>query len=365
MQSGRLISTCLVLLLMACAGSNRPSVEQAFGIQRCGNRTCDLTGRQVTLSIADFSGLETGVSTRWTGFADAGVDFWRHVKGAGFNAVRIPLNASNWTGACDGGSGQPAAYYQAIVRKTISDAMRAGLYVLADLHWSSPNIYNAGCSIGQPGYADTDHALPFWKDLADLFKSDRAVIFELFNESFGSNSYGNWVQGSGPYAPGPDAITLRDGGHSIPFNVQYNGAVVPTPAPPVPAGQVYDTGITYQVAGMQAMVDTIRTEGAGNLILSAPIGWAGEIEVWLGTQPVDPIGQLGASWHIYDYNKGQGPPQAVLDAGYPIVITETQGLSAVGGVSWVQARGIGCGWWLAGHTWRGGALSFDAAQKCR
>jgi hypothetical protein len=31
----------------------------------------------------------------------------------------------------------------------------------------------------------------------------------------------------------------------------------------------------------------------------------------------------------------------------------------------VQSQGIGCGWWLAGDTWGGGALSFDATQKCR
>jgi len=341
------------------------SGSQGFGIKRCGNRTCDLSGQPVTLSIADFSGLEVGVSKSWPGFADAGAPFWRRVRSAGFNAARIPLNASNWTGACDGGSGQGAAYYQAIVQKTISDATRAGLYVLADLHWSSSDVYNGGCSIGQPGFADAEHALPFWKDLADLFKSDPAVIFELFNEPFGSDSYANWVQGSGPYLPGPEAITLRDGGSFTPFTIQYNGAVVPTPAPPVPKSKVFSTGKTYQVAGMQAMIDTIRAEGAGNLILSAPIGWAGEIEVWLGAQPTDPIGQLGASWHIYEYNKGQAPALSVLDAGYPIVITETQGLSAIGGVSWVQSRGIGCGWWLAGDTWRGGALTFDAAQKCR
>lgn len=376
MQSSfRTISTCLLLLLTACATSRGPSSSgasvsssgggQVLGIKRCSSRTCDLTGKQVTLSIADFSGLETGVSKRWVGFANAGVGFWQNVKAAGFNAVRIPLNASNWTGACDGGSGQAASYYQGIVRKTISDATFAGLYVLADLHWSSPDVYNGGCSIGQPGFADAEHALPFWKDLADLYKSNPAVIFELFNEPYGSNSYANWVQGSGPYSPGPEAITLRDGGSFTPFNIQYNGAVVPTPAPPVPASQVYNTGKTYQVAGMQAMVDTIRGEGATNLILSAPIGWAGEIEAWLGAQPTDPIGQLGASWHIYEYNKGQAPPLAVLNAGYPIVITETQGLAAIGGVPWVQSQGIGCGWWLAGDTWGGGALSFDATQKCR
>jgi endoglucanase len=366
-SSLRTVSVCLLLSLTACATSTGPpGSSELFGIKRCNNRTCDLTGNQVTLSIADFSGLETGVPKRWRGFSKAGAGFWRKVKAAGFNAARIPLNASNWTGACDGGSGQPAAYYRSIVQKTISDATGAGLFVLVDLHWSSSAVYNGGCAIGQPGFADADHALPFWKDIADLYKSNPAVIFELFNESYGSNTYDNWVHGTGPYFPGPDAIVLRDGGNFTPLYVQYNGAVQPTPAPPpVAAGKVFSTGKTYQVAGMQAMVDTIREEGAGNLILSAPIGWAGEIEVWLGAQPTDPIGQLGASWHIYEYDKGQSPALEVLNAGFPIVVTETQGLSAVGGASWVQSMGIGCGWWLAGNTWDGGALSFDATQKCR
>jgi endoglucanase len=364
----RAISTCLLLLLTACAMLKAPmsgSGSQAFGIKRCGNRTCDLSGREVVLSIADFSGLETDVSERWQGFDNAGAAFWRKVKAAGFNATRIPLSASSWSGACEGGSAGTALRYRAIVRKMISEATRAGLYVLADLHWSSPNVYNGGCSIGQTGYADADHALSFWKDLADLFKSNRAVIFELFNEPFGSNSYGAWVQGTGPYSPGTEAITMRDGGSFTPLVIQFNGVIVPTPAPPVAAGQIFDSGKTYQVAGMQAMLDAIRREGADNLILTAPIGWAGELETWLGSQPSDPLGQLGASWHIYKYNKGQGPALAVLDAGYPIVITETDGLQAIGGVSWVQSHGIGCGWWLAGHTWRGGELTFDPTQKCR
>jgi endoglucanase len=108
---------------------------------------------------------------------------------------------------------------------------------------------------------------------------------------------------------------------------------------------------SWQVAGMQDMLNTIRGEGATNVVLSAPIGWAGEIETWLATKPTDPIGQLGAAWHIYGYNKGTAPPLAVLAAGYPIAITETYGFDAAvdggsnaNGYTWAASHGIGYTW---------------------
>jgi endoglucanase len=94
------------------------------------------------------------------------------------------------------------------------------------------------------------------------------------------------------------------------------------------------------------------------VVLSAPDGWAGEIETWLGSKPTDPIGQLGASWHVYGYAKGQAPPLAVLAAGYPIAITETYGLGAIGGYSWAASKGIGYTW-CCWNDWGGQALSAE------
>ena len=340
----------------------------AFGIQVKGNKLVSAKdGSTVQIVGTNISGLETGMNWRWASFANAGSAFWSKVLnwgGKGVNTVRLPLNEASWlnytcfdsgTGASGGlytaaaGGGytpDPNNAYQATVKKAVADATAAGLYVILDLHWGSPN--NAAgqplCPIGQPGFADSAHSIAFWKSLADTFKSNPAVMFELFNEPFGSNVYGDWV--SGASGAGPDAITLRDGGAYYPFVQQNNSA-----------GNAMKTiSLTWQVAGMQAMLNAIRGEGATNVVLSAPIGWAGEIETWLAAKPSDPIGQLGVAWHIYGYNKGQAFPLAVLAAGYPIVITETYGLGAIGGYAWAASKSIGYTWW-GWNDWGGQALS--------
>lgn len=229
----------------------------------------------------------------------------------------------------------PKGVYQSIVKQAVADATAAGLYVILDLHWAAPN--NAGGQplwpIGQPAYADRDHSLAFWKQVADTFKDNPAVLFELFNEPYGSNVYCNWVTGGNQ--PGPDATALRDGGVYSPFMEQNNAN----------NNAMLSYNFNWQVAGMQAMLDTIRHEGATNVILSSPIGWAGEIQTWLATKPTDPLDQLGVAWHVYGYKKGTAPPLAVLAAGYPIVITETYGLDAIGGYSWAASQKIGYLWW--------------------
>lgn len=326
------------------------------------------SGSVVQIIGTNISGLETGMSWRWPSFASAGTSFWSQVKnwgGSGINTVRLPLNEASWLNytCVDPGSGASGSFYtsngkggytpdpnnqyKATVEKAVADATAAGLYVILDLHWGAPNNANgdAVCPIGQPAYADSDHAITFWQQVADAFKGNPAVMFELFNEPFGSNVYGKWVQGAS--SPGSDAITLRDGGSYYPFLIQDNKN-----------GSIETYNFTWQVAGMQDLVNAIRGTGAQNVILSSPIGWAGEIETWLATKPTDPQGQLAVAWHVYGYNKGQSYPSAVLAAGYPIVITETYGLGAIGGYSWAASQHIGYLWW-GWNDWGGAALSSE------
>ena len=341
-----------------------------FGIQVKGDKFVSASdGSTLQIVGTNISGLETGSPSRWASFANAGVAFWSRVinfDGQGVNTVRLPLNEASWLNyTCyDSGTGasgslysaapgggytpDPAGVYQATVKKAVADATAAGLYVILDLHWGSPNNSQGQplCPIGQPAYADADHSLAFWKSLADTFKGNPAVIFELFNEPFGSNNYGNWVNGAD--GAGPDAITLRDGGAFSPFLQQNNEG----------GNAIHSVSMSWQVAGMQDMVNTIRAEGATNVILSSPIGWAGEIETWLAAKPTDPIGQLGVAWHVYGYNKGTGAPLAVLAAGYPIAITETYGLGAIGGYGWAASQRIGYIWW-GWNDWGNQPLTAD------
>jgi hypothetical protein len=343
-----------------------------------GRLVSSVDGSAVQIIGANISGLETGSASRWPAFASAGPAFWSKVKNfdhRAINTVRLPLNEASWLNyTCyDPGAGtagdfysaakgggytpDPKGDYQTMVKQAVADATASGLYVILDLHWASPNN-PAGqplCPIGQPGYADADHALLFWKQVADAFKDNPAVMFELFNEPYGSNVYGNWISGrnwiSGDDRPGPDAITLRDGGPYSPLLEQNNAK----------GNAMLTYSFQWQVAGMQAMLDTIRHEGATNVILSAPIGWAGEIQTWLATRPTDPLNQLGVAWHVYGYKKGTAPPLAVLAAGFPIVITETYGLGAIGGYDWAASQHIGYLWW-GWNDWGGQPLSAELSH---
>jgi hypothetical protein len=368
-------STLLVLL----ATNAVCQAQSSLGIKVSdGHLVSSIDGSPVQIIGANISGLETGSASRWPAFASAGPAFWSKVKNfdhRAINTVRLPLNEASWlnytcydpgagaaagfyTAAKGGGyTPDPKGVYQGIVKQAVKDATASGLYVILDLHWASPNN-PAGqplCPIGQPGYADADHALLFWKQVADTFKDNPAVMFELFNEPYGSNVYGNWIGGRswiiGNEQPGPDAITLRDGGPYSPLLEQNNAS-----------GNAMQTySFTWQVAGMQAMLDTIRHEGATNVILSAPIGWAGEIQSWLATRPTDPLQQLAVSWHVYGYKKGTAPPLAVLAAGFPIVITETYGLGAIGGYEWAASQHIGYLWW-GWNDWGGQPLSAELSH---
>jgi endoglucanase len=367
-----LVLLALVGALAACesSSSNGAAVVPApkssatptgvFGIQVKANQFVSAKdGAPVQIVGTQISGLETGYPSRWPQYSNAGVAFWRSLvnyKGSGLNTVRFPLNEASWLNyTCyDSGSGasaklyapvsgggykaDPNNRYQATVKQAVADATAAGLYVILVDFFAAPNNDTGRplCPIGQPGFANADHSLAFWKSVADTFKDNPAVIFELFNEPFGNNVYNDWVihTGINSYAPGTDAIKLRDGGAYSPFHTQNNTA----------GNAMVTVNETWQVAGMQDMVNTVRGEGATNVVLAAPVGWAGEIETWLASRPTDSIGQLGVAWHVYGYAKGTAPPLAVLAAGYPILITETYGLDAIGGYKWAASQGIGYAW---------------------
>ena len=354
-----------------------------FGIKVSGNQFVSTqTGKAVQIVGVNISGLETGYNTRWTQFQTAGSAFWSKVVNwgnSGLNTVRLPLNEASWLNyTCyDSGSGasaslytslgagngykpDPNSVYQAAVKQAVADATAAGLYVILDLHWGAPNNASGQplCPIGQPGYADADHSLTFWTQVANAFKDNPAVMFELFNEPFGTNNYGNWViQNGNTFSPGPEAMMLSTGGNFTPFDALNNAG----------GDVMYSVNMSWNVASMTSMLDAIRATGATNVVLASPIGWAGEIETWLGTYTAsgnpDPLKQFGVAWHLYGYAKGTAPPLAVLAAGYPIVVTETYGFNAAidggknaDGYTWAASQGIGYLWW-GWNDWYGGPLS--------
>jgi hypothetical protein len=349
-----------------------PAPTGVVGVQVSGNKLLSTQdGSVVHLRGVNLAGFDQG-SKPWIDYACFGgctpssgnsEPNFAYLAQLHFNAVRIPLIQENWLGyACYTGSAvhptatnttPNAAMFQAALIKTVADATAAGLYVILDLHWSAPNDPNTGvpyCSFGQGAAADADHSIDFWISIANTFKNNPAVLFELYNEPFLSSCYDKG--GTNPagiacslvqstWTTGDGAI-FRNGGTYYPFIHQVNGSGLDV------------LNITWHVAGMQDLVNGIRTTGtftasngkqftgagAKNVILSASIGWNQNINLWPEFAPSDPTGQLAASWHVYSFSGADNLQSATVVAtgncnansgavpdcgsGVPIVITEFQ-----------------------------------------
>jgi hypothetical protein len=57
---------------------------------------------------------------------------------------------------------------------------------------------------------------------------------------------------------------------------------------------------------MQELLDAVRSTGARNVVMVGGPQYAGTVDKWAAYAPVDPIGQLAASVHIY-YNTPSSP----------------------------------------------------------
>jgi hypothetical protein len=192
------------------------------------------------------------------------------------HVVRIPLNEECWLGTADvPAAGTSGAAYQTAVKSYVNLLVSNGINVILDLHWTYGQYTGsgAGCSdvkaTCQKPMPDMQYTPTFWTQVATAFKGNNAVIFDLFNE---------------PY---PDAANnFTDATEA--WTCLLNGGTC--------------TGITYQVAGMQTLVNTVRATGATNVIMTGGLTWTNDLSQWLTYEPKDSTGNLMASWHSYNFN---------------------------------------------------------------
>jgi len=174
------------------------------------------------------------------------------------NIVRLPINEDCWLGI--NGVPMGGTAYQMAIANYVNLLNAGNIAVIIDLQWAAPGITIANQLIPMP---DADHAPLFWTSVANTFKGNSSVIFDLFNEPFpdnNSNSTAAWV-------------CLRDGGA----------------CPSVP----------YTAVGTQALVDAIRDTGSTNIIMVPGVQFTNAMDQWITYKPIDPAGQLAASWHSY------------------------------------------------------------------
>jgi endoglucanase len=240
-----------------------------------GNKLVSADGQQVVLHGVDRSGTE------YECVQNHGIFDGPHnttsidaMKAVGVNAVRVPLNEACWLGYSYVPAADSGARYQAAIKSYVKLLNANGMDVILDLHWTTGTYTGpaSACSTAeatcQKPMPDAAGAIPFWTSVASTFKGNNSVIFDLFNE---------------PYPEQADHGNLAEG-----WQCWLKGGSC--------------AGISYPVAGMQSMVNAVRSTGASNVLMLGGLTWSNDLDGWLSHEPVDPDHNLAASWHSYNFN---------------------------------------------------------------
>jgi hypothetical protein len=310
----------------AMAGTNNaPS-----GLHVAGNQLLDGANRPIVLRGVNRSGTEYACIQGW-GFFDGPSDLAsvQVIASWGANAVRIPLNEGCWlniNGAPPAYSG--AAYHNAIA-SYVATVQAAGLVPILELHWSGAGTTTA---TGMQPMLNRDHSVAFWQQVAAAYRSNTGVVFDLHNE---------------PYPDGN-----RD--TAAAWDCWKNGTTTSN------ASACPGSGLSYQAAGMQELVNAVRATGATNPIMLGGVQYSNALSRWLSYKPQDPTGNLVAAWHVYNFNICNSTAcydatAAPVAAQAPLVAGEI-GQNDCGSamlttlMSWLDARGAGYLAWTW-NTW--------------
>jgi hypothetical protein len=269
-------------LLMVGCGQTSPAPQEPPGsvaaatLRVSGSRLVNARGEAVVLRGVDRSGTEyrcvqghgifAGPDGRGSVIA---MKKWR------INAVRLPLNEACWNAEPYVSKADAGAKYRQAIKTYVHLLTTAGIMVILDLHWTDGRYtgQSSGCAsaeaLCQKPMPDAAQSVPFWRSVALTFRSNRAVIFDLFNEPYPERAL--------PTASAAWLCWLRGGAWCKPW-------------------------ISYPVAGMQTLLTTVRRTGARNIVMVAGLDYANDLSQWLRYEPRDPDHNLVASWHSYNFN---------------------------------------------------------------
>ena len=304
-------------------GSSQPGA--ALQLHVSGNELVNAAGQRVILRGVDRSGGEyscVGGKGIWDGpmgqTAVTAMKDWR------VDAVRVPLNEACWIGQSYVSAANSGRNYRKAVAAYVRLLNRNGIVALLDLHWSDGTYTGRFSACGsaeafcEKPMPDRARAIPFWKSVAGTFAGNDAVIFDLFNEPF------------------PAAVS--NGDETEAWRCWRNGGSA-------------CAGIPYPVAGMQSLVDAVRSTGANNVIMLSGLNFANDLTQWLTYEPTDPDHNLVAAWHTYSFNpcnteacwNGQVAP---VIAKVPVIAAEIGDNTCSGGyldglMSWLDSKRTG------------------------
>jgi hypothetical protein len=253
------LAICAVALCLPATASAAPTVRVE------GTQLVDGNGKVVRLLGVNRSGTEYACQGGY-GFFDGpsskrSIRFMKRWK---INAVRLPLNETCWLGINGIKPALAGDNYRQTIQTYIQRLNNAGLYVIVDMHLAQPGDGQAHGIIPMP---DADHAPDFWRSVATTFADNHSLLFDLYNEPHGDISWDCWLNGCDVPSGGVGA-----------FNEDH---------PP------------YHAAGMQELVDAVRSTGATQPLMLGGLEYSRDLSGWLAHRPVDPLGQLVASEHNY------------------------------------------------------------------
>ena len=232
-----------------------------------GDHLVNAQGRVTRLLGVDRSGTEYACEQGWGIFdgpsnevSVSAMASW-HI-----NAVRLPLNEGCWLNlytltndpADQGRNPSPfeGVAYRLAIESYVALLHRWNIAVVLDLHaLDSPG----GLDVAP--MADAAHSVSFWHSVALTFKNDHGVLFDVYNEP-----------------------------HDISWACWLRGCVTSV------------SGVKYQTAGMQSLVNAVRSSGARQPIMVGGLQWSSDETSLAKYLPRDPAHQLVVSFHTYNFS---------------------------------------------------------------
>ena len=312
---GALALSALAVGQLGQARSSAAVVAPALHVS--GNRLVNAAGTAVQLVGVNRSGSEYACVQGW-GFFDGPSDqaSVNTIASWHANAVRIPLNEDCWLGMNGVAPAYSGTNYRNAIASYVQEVNAAGMVAVLDLHWGAPGTQLA---TGQEQMPDADHAPAFWTSVAGAYAHNPGVMFDLFNEP-----------------------------HDVSWSCWRDGCTLPNGT---------------RVAGMQSLLNSVRSAGATQPVLAEGLNWGGDLSGWLADAPSDPDHALVASAHLYNFSACNtvtcwNSTIAPVAARVPVVTGELGETDCATGfinsyMPWADARGISyLAWsWDAGGGW--------------
>ena len=269
-------SLALVVSLVAASPARLPQLHTH------GNQILDSNGKPVRLCGVNTACME------WSSDGEGHIlDTVRvAIHDWNVNIIRLPLSQDRWFGVAPEQKDKGEAY-QALVQKVVDYCATSGCYVLLDLHWNDCNQW--GSNIGQHVMPDMN-SVTFWRSCARAYRNNPAVLFDLYNEPH-NISWDIWLKGG--------VISETNGAGA------RQGRFVPR---------------KYITPGMQSLLDTVRNEGANNVIVCGGLDWAYDLSGFLKGYALKDTYGNGVIYACHAYNnKGESVDKWLshLDAARP------------------------------------------------